>query len=152
MAFTAQSTNEDNLTTSASVDITLSPTTAIIDEENMTSGDSVTGTLNVSNTGTVDEYYFVSADWTPRTKTASLTTIFANTLSVSVVADPGGADEVLFAGVLNDLIDRPDSPGRELTLDTEEEDVDFTITLPEDSSNLVQSLDIDVDFVFVATD
>ncbi|MFW5980287.1 MAG: hypothetical protein ACOCQ2_02885 [Halanaerobiales bacterium] len=152
MAFTAQASNIENYSTNASVDITLSPSDAIIEENNVRTGDSFSGTLNVSNTGSVDQYYFVSANWSPRNYSPSLTTILANTLTVSVTADPDDDEASLYTGVLNDLIDQPASPGRELTLDTGEEDVQFTITLPEDAGNIVQALDIDVDFIFVAVD
>lgn len=148
MAFTAQATISGNSTTNASVDITLSPTTAIISATNLKPGDSATGTLNVSNTGSLDAYYFISADWSPNSYSNSLTAILANTLNVSVVV--GGT--ALYTGTMNNLIDRPDSPGRQLTLTTGNENVDFTIALPSDAGNLVKALDINVDFVFVATD
>ncbi|MEJ6949867.1 hypothetical protein [Natronospora cellulosivora (SeqCode)] len=152
MAFTAQASNNQNFSSNASVDITLSPTDAIIEESNVKTGDSFSGALNVSNTGSIDSYYFVSANWTPRNYSPSLTTILANTLTVSVVADPADTEEVLFTGVLNDLLDQPASPGRELTLATGEEDVEFTISLPQDAGNIVQGLDVDIDFIFVAVD
>ncbi|WP_345894753.1 TasA family protein [Natroniella sulfidigena] len=150
MSFTAQSSSDDSSTTNASVDINVSPDT-IITETNLTPGDDVTGRVNADNTGSIDHYYFVSADWAPENFNASRTAVLANTLTASVISDPDGTPETLFTGILSDLIDRPDSPGREL-LEGTDEDVEFTVGLPDDAGNLVQALDISVDFVFVAVD
>lgn len=137
----------------AIVDITVSPAESIFNITAMKPGDSDSGRVNVSNTSDIDVFYFVSADWKAAgTTTARMATILANRLLVSVVADPDGANVLLFGGVLKDLLDRPDSPGRELTLATGNEDVEFTFALPADASNIAQNIDITTDFVFVAVE
>lgn len=147
MAFTYTASSTGSTLQTETVSIEVSPASGVI-TATMLPGDSVSGTINVSNTGTVDEYYFVTADWKAADDTTpSLAALLAHNLNVSVAV--GVTD--LFAGKLEDLIDRPDSPGRELTLETASEDVSFNFTLPADAGNAVQDIDLAIDFVFVAT-
>ena len=148
MAFSALSSVILNSTSNASVDIDVSPASAIITATNLIPGDNVVGTTNVSNTGSVDMYYSISADWSADSYSDKLTAILANTLNVSV--STGGTN--LYDGPLAGLIDQPASPGRQLTLVTDNEDVEFNISLPLTAGSLVQALDINIDFIFVATD
>jgi hypothetical protein len=144
---TAESEVTTNSTGSASVDIEASPTSSIITATNLTSGDTTSGVTNISNTGSVDEYYFVSADWTANSFNETRTSVLANTLNISVSIE--GTN--LYDGTLAELIDQPDSPGRSLA-EGADEDVELTISMPTDAGSLVNALDINVDFVFVATD
>lgn len=139
---------------SGTVGISVSPAAEVLSITAMKPGDTGTGIVNVSNTGDIDAYYFVSADWRAAGgSTSRMATILANRLLVSVVAGPEEATPgLLFSGLLKDLLDRPDSPGRELTLLQGDEDVEFTFMLPEDASNIAQGIDIDTDFVFVAVE
>ena len=41
----------------------VSPASGVLSATSLLPGDSVSAVINVSNTGDVDEYYFVSADW-----------------------------------------------------------------------------------------
>lgn len=153
--FTAEASPTATSTTStATVSITVSPAASILDISAMKPGDSASGTVNVSNTGDVNIFYFVSADWKAfGDTTARMATILANRLFVSVVASPEAPEPaLLFSGLLKDLIDRPDSPGRELTLAKGNENVEFTFILPADVSNIAQNIDISTDFVFVAVE
>ena len=147
MAFTAQTSVINNSTTNASVDIAVSPDSAIITATNLSPGSAVTGATTVSNTGTIDEYYFVSADWTEANFSVSRTTILANTMNVSVVVSP---DTGLYTGTLAGLIDQP-SGGRQITTADRDEDLLITVALPTDAGNLVMGVDANIDFVFVAT-
>jgi hypothetical protein len=148
MPFTAQASNTVNVTGTASVDIVVSPTSAIVNATNMTPGQSVSGTLNVSNTGTVDEYYFITGRWTPGgTSTNIQATRLASALDVSVTV---GAT-VLYAGPLYNLIDQPPSPGRQLTLATGNENVAFQFILPSTATRDLLNIDLTTDLVFVAT-
>ena len=145
----ADPSNTGNITQTASVDITLSPTTAVINATNMKPGDSVTGVINVSNIGTVDVYYFISADWTAGGSTQpSMAALLAHKLSVSVEA--GSPATSLYTGTLAGLVNQPASPGRQLTLSTGNENVTITITLPSNAGSLYQNIEVSTDFVFVA--
>lgn len=153
--FSAEASPTASSTTStATVGISVSPTGAVLTISAMKPGDSESGTVNVSNTGDIDLFYFVSADWKAAGETtARMATILANRLFVSVVASPEAAEpSLLFSGLLKDLLDRPDSPGRELPLTKGNENVEFTFILPEDVSNIAQNIDINTDFVFVAVE
>ena len=153
--FTAEASPTGGTTLSTgTVNLSVSPPLKVLNVEAMKPGDSESGIVNVSNSGNIDAYYFVSADWKPVGDTASrMATVLANRLFVSVVASPEASEpDLLFSGLLKDLLDRPDSPGRELSLDKGNEDVEFTFVLPEDVSNIAQNIDIDMDFVFVAVD
>jgi hypothetical protein len=145
--YTASST-ESTLQT-ANVAIEVSPASGVLSATSLLPGDSVSAVINVSNTGDVDEYYFVSADWkaSPGTTTSHAALLAAN-LNVSVSASPGGD---IYTGSLSGLIDKPESPGQQLTLATGNQDVTFTFTLPSDVGNIVEGVDITLDFVFVAT-
>lgn len=149
LTFTAQAdpSNTGNVAQAGTVSITLSPTTAVITMSPMLPGDSATGVINVSNTGTVDCFYTLSADWAAATGTTSrLATVLANKLNASVAV---GATS-LFTGKLVDLRDQP-SPARALTLATGNEDVSITLALPSGTGNIVQGVGLNVDFVFVAS-
>lgn len=144
---TAQSDVTTNSAGSASVDIEASPNSSIIAATDLTTGDTSSGVTNISNTGSIDEYYFISADWTANSFNETRTSVLANTLNVSVSTE--GTN--LYDGTLAELIDQPDSPGRSLA-EGADEDVELTISMPTDAGSLVNALDINVDFVFVATD
>ncbi len=147
MAFTYTANSTDSTLQTETVAIEVSPASGVLTTA-MVPGDSVSATINVSNTGTVDEFYFVTADWKATgTTTTSLAALLAYNLNVSVSADTTD----LFTGKLEDLIDRPDSPGRELTLNTASEDVTFNFILPSSVGNAVQDIDVAIDFIFVAT-
>lgn len=147
MAFTYTASSTGSTLQAETVSIEVSPTTGVL-VATMLPGDSVSAVINVSNTGTVDEYYFVTADWKASdVTTTSLAALLAYNLNVSVSA---GATS-LYTGKLDALIDRPDSPGQALTLITANEDVTFDFTLPSTVGNAVQDIDLAIDFVFVAT-
>jgi len=145
--YTASSTG--NILQTGNVSIEVSPASGVLSATSLLPGNSVSAVINVSNTGDVDEYYFVSADWkaSPGT-TPSQAALLAANLNVSVSASPGGS---IYTGPLSGLIDRPDSPGQALPLATGNQDVTFTFTLPSDVGNIVENVDITLDFVFVAT-
>lgn len=143
----ADPSNTGNTVSTASVNIIISPTTPIFNITNMLPGESYTGTINIANTGTVDVFYFVSADWRESgTTTPGMATILASKLHVTVEA--GIPHVLLFDGVLKDLIDKPDS-GR-LLLTATSEDILFALTLPAETGNIVQNTSIIIDFIFVA--
>lgn len=138
----------NNTLSTGTVNISISPTTGVIAATNLIPGDSASGVVNVSNTGTVDCYYFISADWSAGgTTTPSKAVLLANKLAVSVST---GATS-LYTGTLAGLIDQPASPGRFLPLTTGNEDVDIQISLPSDTSSLYAGIDLNVTFAFAAT-
>lgn len=150
--FTAEASPTAYSTTqTGNVGITVSPTDIPLVITKMKPGDSASKTIAVSNTGDLNIYYFVSGDWKENgATTARMATILTNRLYVSVVASPEApTPTTLFNGLLKDFVDRPDEPGREL-LEEGHESVEFTFTLPENASNIVQDIDIRTDFVFVA--
>ena len=147
MAFTFTADSVGSTLQTGTVSIEVSPSSGVL-TETMVPGDSASAVVNVSNTGDVDEFYFVTVDWKPSgTTTESLAALLAYNLNVSVSTDTVS----LYTGKLNGLIDRPDSPGRELSLTTAEEDVTFDFFLPTDVGNAVQGIDVEIDFIFVAT-
>ncbi|MDN5330972.1 MAG: hypothetical protein PWP45_197 [Tepidanaerobacteraceae bacterium] len=149
MAFTFTASSTGSTLQTGNISIVVSPNSGVLSATNMMPGDTVEAVINVSNTGDVDEYYFVTADWKPSgTTTASLAALLADSLTVSVSASPGS---VIYTGKLSGLIDQPPSPGHALTLATGNEDVTFTFHLPDTVGNAVQDTDITLDFVFVAT-
>ena len=119
--------------------------------ENLKPGDSADTTLTVTNDGTIDVLYYLSADWEKGDSTTSrMATILANRLMVTVTAEPEDDTAVeLYTGTLAGLLDQP-SAGRALTAENGSEDILIAIELPADATNIVQNLGIAVDFVFVA--
>lgn len=154
MAFTFSSEAEENNTgnslETANVEITVDPTTPIINAEYFVGGNSASGVLDVSNAGDIDILYFVSADWqgSPGTN-IRMATILANRLNASVMVSPDLS--TLFTGKLVDLVDQPPA-GRALDLADPIERLLITLALAEeDATNLIQDVSILTDFVFVAT-
>jgi hypothetical protein len=149
MALTYTTLSNNGVLDSADVSIVASPASGVIDATNMLPGQSVQGIINVSNTGTVDETYYVTAAWKGGgTTTDHHAAILAEYLNVSVTASPGTS---IFTGTLNALIDQPASPGQALALITGNEDVTFEFTLPITVSTVVKNIDLAIDFIFVAT-
>ncbi|MCK8817065.1 hypothetical protein MWH28_06720 [Natroniella sulfidigena] len=145
--FQAQSSSSD-VSDSVSLELTVSPEKEAITKENMTPGDSVSATINVANTGTVDTFYFISVDWSAaESTTPAQATRLANELEITVtVPDPA----TLYSGKMVDLINQPPD-GRLLTLEIIEEDVTFTITLPETAGTSLAGIGIIFDLIFIAT-
>ncbi len=149
MALTYTTNSTNGILDTADVSIVVSPSSGVINTTNMLPGQSVQGIINVSNTGTVDETYYVTAAWKGGgTTTDHRAAILAEYLNVSVTASPGTS---IFTGTLNALIDQPASPGQALALTTGNEDVTFVFTLPATVSTVVNNIDLAIDFVFVAT-
>lgn len=149
MPLTYAANSENGTLDTANVSIVVSPASGIISTSNMLPGATVQGVVNVANTGTVDEYYYVTAAWTGGGSTTDhKAAILAEYLNVSVTASPGTS---IFTGSLSALIDQPASPGQALALTTGNEDVTFSFHLPSTVSTVVNNIDLAIDFVFVAT-
>lgn len=130
--------------------ITLSVTGDPLVIENMIPGESADTTLTVTNDGAIDVLYYLSADWQKDGSTTSrMATILANRLMITVTADPDDEAVELYAGTLAGLLDQPPG-GRELAASNGSEDLLIAIELPAGATNIVQNLNIAVDFVFVA--
>ena len=153
MAFTFSVTDPTgNQANTATASVTVSPTSAIVSATNMTPGTTATGVVNVSNTGTVDEFYQVTINWSPTgTTTQAAATRLVSDLVVSVSAgSPDATASPIFAGTMYDLIDRPASPGQALSLTTANEDVQFQVILPSTAPSALEGIDVGFDIVFVA--
>lgn len=145
--YVISSTN--NTLDSADVSIVVSPASGVINTTTLVPGQTVQGLINVSNTGNVDEHYYVTAAWKPGGTTSDhKAALLAEYLNVSVTASPSTS---LFTGKLTELIDQPSSPGRALTQATGNEDVIFSFNLPSTVSPVVNNIDLSIDFVFVAS-
>lgn len=142
-----------NVIDTASASLTVSPTSAIITVTNLVPGSSVLGTVNVSNTAGVDEFYQVTANWSPSGSTVnSAAARLVNELVVSVNAgSPSATATPLFAGTLYGLVDQPASPGQSLPLSVGNENVQFQVLLPSNATSVYQGIDVGFDIVFVAS-
>lgn len=147
MAFTISTMNFDNSAGTAEVSLSVSPTTALFSPANLVPGEQVgSPELVVSNTGTVDEYYYIFADWRPGGTTTEVEArILADRLNIWIQASPG---VVLYDGVISGLKNEP-AGGRLLDV-AEEDSLTFVVDLPATASELTQNLDLAVDLVFVA--
>ncbi|QGP93673.1 MULTISPECIES: hypothetical protein [Moorella] len=147
MALTASATVTGSTAGTADVALTLSPTTALFSPANLVPGQSVgSPQLQVSNTGTVDEYYFIFADW----KEVSPTTpreaqLLADRLNIYIEASPA---TVLYNGTLSGLYNQPSS-GR-LLVSPYDDLLTFVVSLPSNTGTIAQNLDLSVDLVFTA--
>lgn len=146
MPFTVSSTNSGNSAGTADVSLTLSPTTALFSPTALVPGESLgSPQLSVTNSGDVDAYYFIFADWTAGgTTSAPQAQILADRLNIDIAQ---GATE-LYNGPISGLIEQP-TGGRILTATTEEL-LTFVVSLPSDSGNIVENADLSVDLVFVS--
>ncbi|CAB1127830.1 conserved protein of unknown function [Candidatus Hydrogenisulfobacillus filiaventi] len=142
-----------NVIDTATASLAVSPTTAIITATNLVPGSTVIGTVNVSNTAGVDEFYQITANWSPSGSTVnSAAARLVNELVVSVTAgSPSATATPLFTGSLYGLVDQPASPGQALPLSVGNENVQFQITLPANATSVFQGIDVGFDIVFVAS-
>jgi hypothetical protein len=142
-----------NTVTTGDASLTVSPTTAIITAANMTPGSQAVGVVNVSNTGTVDEFYQLTVNWSPTGNTTnSAAARLVNELVVSVTAgSPTATATPLFAGTMYQLVDQPASPGQSLPLSVGNENVQLEVILPSTASSPYQGIDVGFDLVFVAS-
>lgn len=147
MSFTISAINADNSAGTAEVSLTISPETALFSPANLVPGESVgTPQLQVSNTGDVDVFYYIFADWKPGgTTTPAEARILADRLNIQIEASP---NTVLYDGSISGLKNQPDT-GR-LLASSEDDLLQFVVSLPSTVGDLVQNLDLDVDLVFVA--
>lgn len=147
--FTSESVLKGSTAETGSV--SLSVTGDPLEVTNMKPGDSVDTTLTITNDGTIDVLYYLSAEWAEEGTgtTARMATILANRLMVTVTADPGDDGVELYDGTLAGLLDQPPA-GRPLAVENGSEEVLIEIALPATAGNIVQGLSIAVDFVFVA--
>lgn len=144
--FYASPTSSGNLLQDATVSLAVSPTTAVVNLANSLPGTSASGTVNVANTGTVDAYYFVSADWSPVSPTTAYqAAVLANKAQVSAAVESSPA---FYTGPLDGLRSLP-SPGIFLPSPTSQ-NVTFTVSLPSGTGNVVQGMQLSFDFLFVA--
>ncbi len=153
MAFTFSVTDPaGNQADTGSTSLTVSPDTAIITSNNITPGTTATGVVSVSNTGTVDEFYQITINWSPSgTTTQAAATRLVNELVVSVTAgSPEATASPAFAGKMYAPLDQPASPGQQVTLATGNEDVQFQVVLPSTATASFQNIDVGFDIVFVA--
>lgn len=146
MPFTISSTSGDNSAGTASVELTLSPTTALFSPTALVPGQSVgSPQLSVANSGDVDAFYYIFADWSAGgTTTVPQSQILAERLNINIAQD---ATE-LYDGSIAGLIGQPVA-GRILAA-SDDELLTFVVSLPSTSGNIVLNADLDVDLVFVS--
>ena len=146
MPFTISSTNSGNTAGTADVTLTLSPTTALFSPTALVPGQSLgSPQLSVTNSGNVDAYYFIFADWSAGgTTTPVQAQILADRLNIDIAQGATG----LYNGPISGLIEQP-TGGRILTATTEEA-LTFVVSLPSASGNIVENIDLGVDLVFIA--
>lgn len=147
MSFTISAVNADNSAGTAQVSLTISPETAIFSPANLVPGQSVgSPEIQVSNTGDVDVFYYIFADWSPGgTTTLPEARILADRLQIRIEASP---DTLLYDGSISGLRNQP-SAGR-LLVSPQDDVLQFVISLPGTAGSITQDLDLDVDLVFVA--
>ncbi|AFQ44242.1 hypothetical protein [Desulfosporosinus meridiei] len=146
MAFTITSTNSGSTAGTADVALTLSPATALFSPAALVPGESLgSPQLSVTNSGDVDAFYFIFADWqADGTTSAVQAQILADRLNIGIAQ---GTTE-LYNGPVSGLIEQP--TGGRILATTDEELLTFVVSLPATSSNIVEGLDLSVDLVFVS--
>lgn len=146
MAFTITSTNSGSTAGTADVALTLSPATALFSPAALVPGESLgSPQLSVTNSGDVDAFYFIFADWqADGTTSAVQAQILADRLNIGIAQ---GATEI-YNGPVSGLIEQP--TGGRILATTDEELLTFVVSLPSTSSNIVEGLDLSVDLVFVS--
>ena len=146
MAFTISATDSGNSAGTSSVDLTLSPAAALFSPAALIPGESVgSPQLSVANSGSVDAFYFIFADWKAGgTTSATSAQILADRLNINIAQDT----TTLYDGTISGLIEQP-AGGRILATGNDEL-LTFVVSLPADTGNIAESLDLAVDLVFVS--
>ncbi|ABR49579.1 conserved hypothetical protein [Alkaliphilus metalliredigens QYMF] len=147
MPFTISTTNSGNTAGTANVSITVSPEDALFSETSLIPGESIgSPSLEVSNDGDADAYYFIFADWKAEGDTSAVQAqILADRLNIAIEDD---AAAEIYNGSVAGLYEQP-ATGRLLDA-TANEEITFVVSLPQDVGNLVQDMEISVDLVFVS--
>lgn len=148
MAFTISATNSSNSAGTADVELTLSPSSALFSPSNLVPGESLgSPQLDVSNTGDVNQFYSIFADWSAISPTtARQARILADRLNINVEASPSTE---LYCGALSGLYDKPAGGGR-LLVSPNEDLLTFVVSLPGSVGVIAEDLDLNVDLVFVS--
>ncbi|MDR3601903.1 MAG: hypothetical protein P4L49_15685 [Desulfosporosinus sp.] len=146
MPFTISTTSSGSTAGTADVALTLSPTTALFSPAALIPGESLgSPQLSVTNSGNVDAFYFIFADWQANGTTSAVQAqILADRLNIDIAQ---GTTE-LYSGAISGLIEQP-SGGRILTA-ANNELLTFIVSLPSTTGSIAENLNIDVDLVFVS--
>jgi hypothetical protein len=147
MPFTISATNSSNTVGTAGVTLTLSPTTALFSPASLVPGQYVgSPEVAVANSGTVDQFYYIFADWkSGGTTTGPEAQILADRTNIWIQASPS---TTLYDGNISGLSNQP-AAGR-LLISPQDDMLKFVVRLPNTVGTIVQDLDLDVDLVFVA--
>lgn len=148
MAFSASVVNTANTLSSSSPSIDISPTGAVFTDVILNPGQTTNSpAITVTNNGDVDVLYYIFADWTATgASTPRQAQILADRLLVTIQASPTG--DVYVASPLSALLDQP--PGGRFLASPDSETLFLWASLPADVGNVAKSIDLSVDFDFVA--
>jgi hypothetical protein len=148
LAFTFAQANQNNDLETYDLSIAVSPTTPIITEV-MEVGETVGGTLAVSNTGLVDSRLYLTADWGPSTGTSDLeATLLANALTISVYVSADPQATQAYSGSFIGLINQQIVANLAANATTK---VYISVTVPDDRSGpTLLGKAINTDFVILA--
>lgn len=147
MSFSISATNANNSAGTADVALTLSPTTALFSPANLVPGQYVgSPELAVANSGDVDQFYYIFADWKAGgTTTGPEAQLLADRMNIWIQASPS---TIIYDGAISGLSNQPAS-GR-LLISPQDDLLKFVVRLPSTVGTIVQDLDLDVDLVFIA--
>lgn len=129
---------DENYFEAGNVDISATPVNTAVTMTNMKPGDSTSGVITVSNSGSLDFNYDLAA------KKDGGISEFYNVLTAKVEKDT----EVLFDGPIKDLLNL--TSGRRILAPGTSEDLKITIGLPEDVASSMAKKYTTAAFVFSA--
>jgi predicted ribosomally synthesized peptide with SipW-like signal peptide len=157
--FTDTASVPANTFTTGTVDISTSPTTALVTYSAMAPGDEVTNPINVSNDGTLDLRYAVTSTTTEDVLAAELDLTIKSGVTTctnagfdtdgTVIYTTGDLGSIAGINVIGDPTSGPDAGDRTLVA-TANEDLCFNVELPLTATNAAQGLTTTATFAFEA--
>jgi spore coat-associated protein N len=155
--FTDQATNTGNAFSTGTVDITTSPTSAVVTMPSMVPGDQVTAPLTVSNNGTIALRYAAGSTTTEDALASNLVLTVKSGVTACTDIGWGATGTVLYSGVLGSTGVSPlfgsnapgSQPGDRVLAAGASENLCLNVTLPL-AASAVQGLTTTATFVFDA--
>lgn len=130
-------------------DLAFSPELILVNFSEIKPGDLTTINLDVSNNGKTDVFYYIYAIWgLSDTSTEQMGVYFSKFLVIDITAGSEAENKKIYRGSLFELLDKPDSPGRNLPSE-KNENIQINIFLPPDLPGYLKGIDIHIEFIFV---
>ncbi|MFY9115470.1 MAG: hypothetical protein WAO23_09555 [Dethiobacteria bacterium] len=141
-----------DITAMETKDISICPEKQQVDFSRMKPGENKIININIRNIGQTDIFYYLHANWkVEEPATTEHGIVMAKYLQIiaSTLNPQTSEAEIIYSGPLSELLDKPDSPGRELSLTRGNEDIELKFIIPRDIPRYLEDIEISVEFTLI---